>query len=93
MAENNDTPMENVNGAAAAEPQVKPEDAAQVPNTDVLEEDDTFEEFEDRDYNDNHTAVDDNVEWEDNWDDEVEGEDDFSRRLRAELEAQKSAKE
>lgn len=25
------------------------------------------------------------LEWEDNWDDEVEGEDDFSKRLRAEL--------
>lgn len=26
------------------------------------------------------------VEWEDNWDDEVEGENDFVKRLRAELE-------
>lgn len=31
-----------------------------------------------------------NVEWEDNWDDEVEVENDFSKRLRAELEKNKT---
>lgn len=44
-------------------------------------------------YDDNELAAHENVEWEDNWDDEVEGEDDFSRRLRAQLEAQKNAKD
>lgn len=29
------------------------------------------------------------VEWEDNWDDEVEGENEFAKRLRAELEKNK----
>lgn len=31
----------------------------------------------------------DDVEWEDNWDDEVEGENEFAKRLRAELEKHK----
>lgn len=31
----------------------------------------------------------DDVEWEDNWDDEVEGENEFAKRLRAELERNK----
>lgn len=31
------------------------------------------------------------VEWEDNWDDEVEGENDFTKRLRDELEKSRAA--
>lgn len=36
---------------------------------------------------DNDRTGEENVEWEDNWDDEVEGEDDFAKKLRAEIEA------
>lgn len=71
--------------AATAPANVKDEETAAARSKDVLEEDDDFEEFEDDAWDDNVAAVDENLEWEDNWDDEVEGEDDFSKRLRAEL--------
>lgn len=39
-------------------------------------------------YDENDQTGEEQAEWEDNWDDEVEGEDDYAKRLRAELEAQ-----
>lgn len=44
------------------------------------------------DWDENDRAGEENMEWEDNWDDEVEGEDDFSKRLRAELAATEQEK-
>lgn len=44
------------------------------------------------DWDDNDRTGEENMEWEDNWDDEVEGEDDFSKRLRAELAAAEQEK-
>ena len=41
-----------------------------------------FSEYDDNDLNDEEE-----LEWDDNWDDEVEGEDDFTKRLRKELES------
>lgn len=38
-------------------------------------------------WDDSERMGEEDLEWEDNWDDEVEGEDDFSKRLRAELAA------
>lgn len=81
-------------GAEAQQPQVKSEaeepvkpEEAVTEEADVLEEDDDFEEFEDGAWNDIERSGEEDVEWEDNWDDEVEGEDDFAKRLRAELAA------
>jgi hypothetical protein len=54
-------------------------------DTDVLEEDDDFEEFEDDRWDEAAPQPDDDLQWEDNWDDE-EDDDDFAKRLRAELE-------
>jgi 26 proteasome complex subunit DSS1 len=61
------------------------QDVAPVVDTDVLEEDDDFEEFEDDQWNEATPQPDDDLQWEDNWDDE-EDDDDFAKRLRAELE-------
>jgi 26 proteasome complex subunit DSS1 len=61
------------------------QDVAPVVDTDVLEEDDDFEEFEDDQWNEATPQPDDDLQWEDNWDDE-EDDDDFAKRLRAEFE-------
>lgn len=56
-----------------------------VVDTDVLEEDDDFEEFEDDHWDEAVPQIEDDLQWEDNWDDE-EDDDDFAKRLRVELE-------
>jgi hypothetical protein len=60
------------------------EESTPAVDTDVLEEDDDFEEFEDERWDETPQPQDD-LQWEDNWDDE-EDDDGFAQRLRAELE-------
>lgn len=72
---------------------VKPEEeeapeAVEGVKFDILEEDDDFEEFKDDEWEDTELNVDEDVEWEDDWDDE-EDDDDFAKRLRAEVAANK----
>lgn len=59
-------------------------------DADVLEEDDEFEEFEEADWGEVKPALEDAVQWEDNWDDE-EDDADFSKRLREELAKESAA--
>lgn len=62
-----------------------------VVDQDVLEEDDDFEEFEDEDFGEVKPAPEEELQWEDNWDDE-EDDDDFAKRLRDELAKQEGTK-
>lgn len=65
--------------------EAKEEKAEEVKvDADVLEEDDDFEEFEEDTWADVKPIPEDELQWEDNWDDE-EDDDDFAKRLREEL--------
>lgn len=56
----------------------------------ALEEDDDFEEFETKEWNEEEESLADAERWEDDWDDD-DVTDDFAQQLRTELE--KVAKE
>lgn len=77
--------IEKRSDEAVAEQQEPKEEPTTVVDTDVLEEDDDFEEFEDDHWDEALPRVEDDLQWEDNWDDE-EDDDNFANRLRAELE-------
>ncbi|KAG2379377.1 hypothetical protein C9374_007516 [Naegleria lovaniensis] len=59
-----------------------PSEQKNLEEQDILEDDD-FEEFEDENWDINQTEEQEQLEWEEDWDDE--DVDDFSKQLREEL--------
>lgn len=60
-------------------------DKEKVPVTEVLEEDDEFEEFAEANWDETAEDQEDLQQWQDDWDDD-DMDDDFCKQLRAELE-------
>lgn len=65
-------------------------DKEKVPVTEVLEEDDEFEEFAEANWDEAAEDQEDLQQWQDDWDDD-DMDDDFCNQLRAELEKTKTA--
>eukprot|EP00903_Cladosiphon_okamuranus_P011900 g11176.t1 len=64
-------------------------DKEKVPVTEILEEDDEFEEFAEANWDESAEDQEDLQQWQDDWDDD-DMDDDFCNQLRAELEKTRS---
>lgn len=82
-----------MSSAAASSSSDKPAQAQPQPDqVDLLEEDDEFEEFPAESWTSKDQDAEDDALWEDNWDDETQ-DDEFTNKLRAELQQQSAMKD